>query len=42
MTVLDAYHIFDEQHPGAVARSTFNALRPREVKTTTPQHHMTR
>ncbi|CAF4595099.1 unnamed protein product, partial [Rotaria socialis] len=36
MTVLDAYHIFDERHPGAVARSTFNALRPRKVKTTTP------
>ncbi|CAF4657939.1 unnamed protein product, partial [Rotaria socialis] len=30
MTLLDAYHIFDERHPGAVARSTFNALRPRK------------
>ncbi|CAF4506889.1 unnamed protein product [Rotaria socialis] len=36
MTLLDAYHIFDERHPGAVARSAFNALRPREVKTATP------
>ncbi|CAF1461704.1 unnamed protein product, partial [Adineta ricciae] len=36
MTVLDAYRIFNEQHPGLVARSTFNALRPREVKTATP------
>ena len=36
ITVLDAYHIFDERHPGAVARSTFNALRPREVKTAAP------
>jgi hypothetical protein len=36
MTVLDAYHLFNERHPGAVARSTFNALRPREVKTATP------
>ncbi|CAF3007404.1 unnamed protein product, partial [Rotaria sp. Silwood2] len=30
MTVLDAYHIFNEPPPGAVARSTFNALPPRE------------
>ncbi|CAF1125124.1 unnamed protein product [Adineta ricciae] len=36
MTVLNAYRIFNEQHPGPVARSTFNALRPREVKTATP------
>ena len=36
MTVLDAYHIFNERHPGTVARSTFNALCPREVKTVTP------
>ena len=36
MTVLNAYHIFDERHPGAVARSAYNALRPREVKTATP------
>ncbi len=36
MTVLDAYQIFNERHPGTVARSTFNALRPREVKTVTP------
>ena len=28
MTVLDAYQIFNERHPGAVARSTFSALRP--------------
>ncbi|CAF1436875.1 unnamed protein product [Adineta ricciae] len=31
MTVLDAYRTFNEQHPGLVARSTFNALRPREA-----------
>ncbi|CAF5126554.1 unnamed protein product, partial [Rotaria sp. Silwood1] len=30
MSVLDAYHIFNERHLGTVARSTFNALRPRE------------
>ena len=36
MTVLDAYRIFNERFPGAVARSTFYALRPREVKTATP------
>ena len=32
MTILDAYRIFNERHPGAVARSTFYSLRPREVK----------
>ncbi|CAF1469541.1 unnamed protein product [Adineta ricciae] len=31
MTVLDAYQIFNERHPGAVSRSTFNALRAREA-----------
>ncbi|CAF1650662.1 unnamed protein product [Adineta ricciae] len=36
MTVLDAYQIFNERHPDTVSRSTFNALRPREVKTATP------
>lgn len=36
MTVLDAYHIFNERHPDTVSRSTFNTLRPREVKTATP------
>ena len=36
MTVLDAYQIFSERFPGAVARSTFYALRPREVKIATP------
>jgi hypothetical protein len=36
MTVLDAYRIFNERFPGAVARSTFHALRPREVKIATP------
>ncbi|CAF1377242.1 unnamed protein product [Adineta ricciae] len=35
MTASDAYRTFNEQHPGLVARSTFNALRPREVKTAT-------
>ncbi|CAF1515847.1 unnamed protein product [Adineta ricciae] len=30
MTVLDAYQMFNERHPGAVSRSTSNALRPRE------------
>lgn len=32
MTVLDAYRIFNERFPAAVARSTFYTLRPREVK----------
>lgn len=36
MTVLDAYRIFNERHPGAIARSTFNSLRPREVKIASP------
>lgn len=36
MTVLDAYQIFNERFPGAVARSTFYSLRPREVKIATP------
>lgn len=36
MTVLDAYRIFNERFPGAVARSTFTALRPREVKIAAP------
>jgi hypothetical protein len=36
MTVLDAYGIFNERFPRAVARSTFYALRPREVKIETP------
>ena len=32
MTILDADRIFNERHPGAVARSTFYSLRPQEVK----------
>ena len=32
MTVLDAYRLFNERHPGVIARSTFHTLRPREVK----------
>ena len=36
MTVLDAYRIFNERFPGAVAQSTFYALRSREVKIATP------
>ena len=36
MTVLDAYRIFNERHPGDVARSTFYSLRPREVKISSP------
>ena len=36
MTVLDAYRIFNGRFPGAVAQFTFYALRPREVKITTP------
>ena len=36
MTVLDAYRLFNERHPGAIARSTFNSLRPREVKIASP------
>ena len=35
-TVLDAYRIFNERFPRAVARSTFTVLRPREVKIATP------
>ncbi|CAF5073501.1 unnamed protein product, partial [Rotaria socialis] len=37
MTVLDAYRIFNERQSDAVARSTFNSLRPREVKIALPQ-----
>ena len=36
MTVLDAYRIFNERHPRAIARSTFQTLRPREVKIASP------
>jgi hypothetical protein len=36
MTVIDAYRIFNERFPGAVGRSTFSALRPREVKIAAP------
>lgn len=36
MTVLDAYRVFNERFPEAVARSTFYALRPREVKIASP------
>jgi hypothetical protein len=36
MTVLDAFRIFDDRFPGAVARSTFYSLRPREVKIAAP------
>ena len=36
MTVLDAYRIFSERHPRAIARSTFQTLRPREVKIASP------
>lgn len=36
MTVLDAYQIFKKRFPGSVSRSTFYALRPREVKIKTP------
>ena len=36
MTVLDAYRIFNERHPQAIARSTFQTLRPREVKIASP------
>ncbi|CAF3614030.1 unnamed protein product [Rotaria socialis] len=36
MTVLDAYRIFNERQSDAVARSTFNSLRPREVKIASP------
>ena len=36
MTVMDAYRIFNERFSGAVARSTFYALRPREVKIASP------
>ena len=36
MTVLDAYRIFNERFPGAVARSTFYALWSGELKIATP------
>ena len=36
MTVLDAFRIFDDRSPGAVGRSTFYSLRPREVKIAAP------
>ena len=36
MTILDTYRIFNERFPRAVARSTFTAFRPREVKIATP------
>ena len=36
MTVLDTYRIFNERFPRAIARSTFIALRPREVKIAKP------
>lgn len=36
MRLLDAYRIFSEKNPGAVSRSTFYSLRPREVKITSP------
>lgn len=32
MTMLNVYRRFNERFPGVVARSTFHALRPREVK----------
>jgi hypothetical protein len=40
MTALDIYRLFNERHPQAIARLTFQALRPREVKTASP--HETR
>ena len=36
MTVWDAYRIFNERHPRANARSTFQTLRPRVVKIASP------
>lgn len=36
MTVLDAFRIFDDRFPGAVGRSIFYSLRPREVKIAAP------
>ena len=36
VTVLDAYRMFNERFPGAISRSMFYALRPREVKVKTP------
>ena len=36
MTVLDAFRIFNDRFPAAVARSTFYSLRPREVKISAP------
>ena len=36
MTVLEAFHIFQERFPNTVSRSSFYSLRPREVKITSP------
>lgn len=36
MTVSDALRLFNERFLGTVSRSTFNELRPREVKIATP------
>ena len=34
--VLDAYQVFNEQHSGGIARSTFNSLRSPEVRIALP------
>ena len=36
MTVLDAFRIFNDRFPGAVGRSTFYSLHPREVRIAAP------
>ena len=36
MTVLEAFHIFQERFLNAVSRSSFYSLRPREVKIPSP------
>jgi hypothetical protein len=36
MTVIEAFHIFQERLPNAVSQSSFYSLKPREVKITSP------
>jgi hypothetical protein len=39
MTILGAFRIFDDRFPDTVERSTFNSLRPRQVKIVSPHEH---
>jgi len=36
MSVLDAFHLFDERFPGLVGHTTFYSSRPRDVKILSP------